>query len=315
VTMTDGVAGDQIKLDGELHRDIYDVRESGVAEIAFADGTSITQAQLAQEATTGSPTNTSLYGTDQAEVFDSRGYAPYEQGNGGQDTFVYNPGYGQLEINENAGFGVLADAVLQVGGNLTSSDFSAAFDSSGNVILTDGVAGDQIKLDGELHLDIYNVLASGVAEITFADGTSITQAQLAAEAATATPNGSGTDLYQINANSVSETINLGSADTVQFNGVASQGLWFDQVGNNLQIEALGSQEKVTVTNWANDQSALVAVDASDGLQVDAQLSSLVSAMATFAADNPGFSVATATTMPQDSSLQLSIAAAWHSKAA
>jgi hypothetical protein len=47
------------------------------------------------------------------------------------------------------------------------------------------------------------------------------------------------------------------------------------------------------------------------MQLDSQLSSLVSAMATFSANNPGFNPATATQMPSDSTVQSAIATSWH----
>ena len=115
VTLTDGLSGDQITLDHEVTLAYGNHYEYGVAAIDFADGTSITQAQLAQGALTGSPTNTSLYGTSNADTFDSKGYATYEQGNGGADTFIYNAGYGQVEINENFGGGSTSTAILQLG--------------------------------------------------------------------------------------------------------------------------------------------------------------------------------------------------------
>ena len=188
VTLTDGLSGDQITLDHEVTLAYGNHYEYGVAAIDFADGTSITQAQLAQGALTGSPTNTRLIGTGAADTIDSKGYATYEQGNGGADTFIYNSGYGQVEINEDGGWVTNTSAVLQVGGSLTASDFVASFDSSGDVTLTDGLSGDQITLDHEVTLAYGNHYEYGVAAIDFADGTSITQAQLAQGALTGSPH-------------------------------------------------------------------------------------------------------------------------------
>jgi hypothetical protein len=52
-------------------------------------------------------------------------------------------------------------------------------------------------------------------------------------------------------------------------------------------------------------------DTADGLKVDTQVAQLISAMATYAAANPGFNPATATQMPADATLQGAVAAAWH----
>ena len=52
-----------------------------------------------QQFAAGMPGDTRLYG-EGGNVFDSRGVASYEHGKGGGDTFVYNVGYGALEIDE-----------------------------------------------------------------------------------------------------------------------------------------------------------------------------------------------------------------------
>jgi hypothetical protein len=53
------------------------------------------------------------------------------------------------------------------------------------------------------------------------------------------------------------------------------------------------------------------VVAGDGLKLDSQLQQLVSAMATFTANNPGFDPTTATQMPDDPNLQNTLASSWH----
>jgi hypothetical protein len=97
--------------------------------------------------------------------------------------------------------------------------------------------------------------------------------------------------------------------------VTSSDLWLAQSGSDLQIDQLGTSNQIVVKNWANNEGALKAIDASDGLQLDSQLNALISAMATFTADNPGFNPATTSTFPTAASLQSSLAAAWHQKAA
>ena len=131
--LTDGTAGDWIKLDNQL------AWWGGVQSVDFADGTVWSRSQLIQQETTGSPTNTQLYGTSGAETFDSKGYATYEQGGGGNDTFIYNQGYGFLEINQN---GSSSDAsVLKFGAGITAAQIAVTADSSGNLYLTDGTSG------------------------------------------------------------------------------------------------------------------------------------------------------------------------------
>ncbi len=96
VYLTDGVNGDQIKLDGELIGS-----GNGVQQVTFADGTSWNKQQLIAHGDPGTTGADKLYGTIGADTFDGKG-APagsedYEQGYGGGDTFIYDPGYGQLE--------------------------------------------------------------------------------------------------------------------------------------------------------------------------------------------------------------------------
>ena len=102
---------------------IYIAREfegQGVQELTFAGGGTLTEADLQRLADTGSPTNTSLYGTAGADSFDSAGYATYIQGGGGADTFLYKPGYGDLEINEDAGSYNQISSILQFGAGIRS---------------------------------------------------------------------------------------------------------------------------------------------------------------------------------------------------
>ena len=171
--LTDGTAGDRIKLDNQL------AWWGGVQSVDFADGTVWSRSQLIQQETTGSPTNTQLYGTSGADTFDSKGYATYEQGNGGADTFLYNQGYGFLEINQN---GSSSDAsVLKFGAGITAAQIAVTADSSGNLYLTDGTAGDRIKLDGALSWSWM-----GPQSVQFADGTGLKRQQLISESTSAT---------------------------------------------------------------------------------------------------------------------------------
>ena len=342
VTLTDGLSGDQITLDHEVTLAYGNHYEYGVAAIDFADGTSITQAQLAQGALTGSPTNTRLIGTGAADTIDSKGYATYEQGNGGADTFIYNSGYGQVEINEDGGWVTNTSAVLQVGGSLTASDFVASFDSSGDVTLTDGLSGDQITLDHEVTLAYGNHYEYGVAAIDFADGTSITQAQLAQGALTGSPTNtslygtSNADTFDSKGYATYEQGN-GGADTFIYNAgygqveinasgnnaptgdvdfgsdVTEEDLWFQQSGANLLVDVLGTTDQITLQNWYSSDGAKVQSFQSGDAETlaDSSVDQLVQAMATYTANNPGFAVATATTMPTDATLQSAVAAAWH----
>jgi len=145
-----------------------------IGGVTFADGSTLTQAQLAALAVIGSSYNTSLYGFSGADLFDSRGFAHFAHGIGGADTFVYNVGYGALTISETASNlpNQVLSSTLQLGDGITPENLVETF-QYGSVILTDGVTGDVITLQG-----MATDAASGVQVITFADGTVWNRAQL-----------------------------------------------------------------------------------------------------------------------------------------
>ena len=179
VFLTDGVTGDQVKIDGFLGVGYGNSTEYGVAQITFADGTSLTRQQIIDILTTGTTAADTLYGTVFADTFDGKG-APagsqdFEQGNGGTDTFVYGAGYGTLEIKEDAGFDTDTTATLQLGAGITVANVSLTRDGANNLVLTDGVTGDQVKLDNFFGTGYQNVTEYGVAQITFSDGTKLTR--------------------------------------------------------------------------------------------------------------------------------------------
>jgi Ca2+-binding RTX toxin-like protein len=191
IVLTDGIGGDQITLDSELSSG-----GMGVQVVQFASGTIWTREQLLQMATTGTPGNDMLYGTTGADVFDGKGGNDYEQGLGGGDTFIFNAGYGKLEIAE-VDFGKVPNNVLQLGPGISASSTKVKGASNGNLILTDGVTGDQITLDSEIVGTNF-----GVQTVHFADGTTWSREQLIQLALTSgTPGNdslygtSGADLF------------------------------------------------------------------------------------------------------------------------
>jgi len=132
--------------------------------------------------------------------------------------------------------------------------------------------------------------------------------------------GGGADRYAFHEGYGALTINnggtVGSAahGELDFGGtIDKQELWFTHTGNDLVINHIGNSDQVTVSGWFGGDSSkqLSAVKLGGGLTVDSGLNSLISAMATFANDNPGFNPAAASTMPTDTTLQTAIAAAWH----
>ena len=79
-------------------------------------------------------------------------------------------------------------------------------------------------------------------------------------------------------------------------------------------EIMGSSDQVTIQGWyAGSTAQLQEIKTADGSMLDAQLSQLVQAMASYEAANPGFNPTASgvSQAPSDPSLQNVIAAAWH----
>ena len=175
LVLTDGIAGDQITMDSAM---LFD--SMGVQAIRFSDNTIWTRQQLIQMATTGTAGNDTLYGTGNAEVFDGKGGNDYVVGGGGGDTFIFNAGYGKLEISEYDSASAPHN-VLQLGTGISASSVAVRSTSNSGIVLTDGIAGDQITLDSFM-----SGRSWGVQEVQFADGTTWNRQQLLQMAATGT---------------------------------------------------------------------------------------------------------------------------------
>jgi Ca2+-binding RTX toxin-like protein len=166
-----------------------------VGVFAFSDGTQLTRAQLLDrlEHVNGTTGHDTLRGSSLDDVLDGKGGGDSIIGSGGSDTFVFNPGYGSLEVNED--YDAPASPVLQIGGGITASSLHASvslpprpnnYGSSGDLILTDGISGDRIQLDGMYGYTGASNLFQGVAQVRFDDGSSMTLSQLYALASRTT---------------------------------------------------------------------------------------------------------------------------------
>jgi hypothetical protein len=79
------------------------------------------------------------------------------------------------------------------------------------------------------------------------------------------------------------------------------------------IDRMGSSDSFTIAGWySSPSSQLSTIATADGMKLDAQVDSLVQAMASFSAGNPGFNPTAVSQAPNDPNLQASLAAAWHS---
>ena len=133
--------------------------------------------------------------------------------------------------------------------------------------------------------------------------------------------GGGYDTYRVGATMGQTVINNLASDggtangEVNFDaGITDQQLWFEQVGNDLQVDLLGTSNHVTISGWyaGNARAQVQSFDTADGLKLDTQVAQLVTAMATYSADNPGFDPTQVSQIPNDPTLQSAVAASWHS---
>jgi Ca2+-binding RTX toxin-like protein len=136
---------------------------------------------------------------------------------------------------------------------------------------------------------------------------------------TLTGNG-GYDVYQFGRGNGQGVIQNAAGNTAANGeldigaGVATNQLWLQRAGNDLQIDIMGTASQMTVSGWYTSGAAqLQHIVTADGSLLDGQLNSLVAAMATFETNNPGFNpTASANTQaPNDPTLQAALAAAWH----
>jgi Ca2+-binding RTX toxin-like protein len=342
LVLTDGVAGDQITLDSMVSGYQYGY---GVQQVQFADGTTLSSAQLLRMETTGTTGADTLFGTSGADVFDGKGGTDYERGNGGSDTFVFGAGYGHLEIHESYDSG--DKPVLQLGAGITESSLTVTASANGSdLVLTDGVAGDQITLDSMASSYQYGY---GVQQVQLADGTALSDSQLMAMArnisgTTGADSLSGTsgadvfdgrggsdvetgrggnDTYVLGASYGALTIDNGAANsnnasgTLSLIGVGTSDTWLRQVGNSLEVDVMGSSTKGTIDGWfSNDYSKLSSITTTDGSgnvsTLDSRLNQLIQAMANYSSQNPGFDPTSAAN-PEitDPSLLAAVGSAWH----
>ena len=206
-----GTLGAEIGLTNMLSGTQY-----GVGSFVFADGTTLSAAQIEAGLGTISSAETTLYATLSNETLDTKGYADAIQGNGGADTIIYNPGYGNLKITEQSYPGP-EQSVLQFGTGISESDVAVSQDQDGDIILGIGSPAAQITLVGMLQSDL-----NGVAAVEFADGTTWTASQIVAMTETGSPDhttlvgGPGNNVF--NPNGYAHVIDGdGGSDTILFN--------------------------------------------------------------------------------------------------
>jgi Ca2+-binding RTX toxin-like protein len=203
-----------------------------------------------------------------------------------------------------------------IGGN-GNNDVISGINTSGNLTLIGGNGNnDTLFIRGSSGNDTV-IAGNGNGDIIRAGLTTGNDTLIAGTGNDTINGGFGYDIYQFGSTFGHDVINTpgGSSANGEIDftgGITDQNLWFQQSGNNLQIDLLGTNDQITVNNWFSGAGFQVTSIDADGLKIDSQLAQLVSAMATYGANNSGFNPTTATSMPTDATLQSTIAAAWHS---
>jgi hypothetical protein len=92
-------------------------------------------------------------------------------------------------------------------------------------------------------------------------------------------------------------VEVSGRDTIKFGeGIRSDQLWFERVGNELKVSIIGTKDSVTIHDWygsPNNRLELFTTAEGDNL-ADTRLDQLVSAMAAFSPPTPG-----QTTLPEE----------------
>jgi hypothetical protein len=194
-----------------------------------------------------------------------------------------------------------------IAGNAASNTLHAS--ASGNDTLTAGNGNNDVLDASSSTGNIIMTAGNGSGDILKAGSGNDTMT-----------GGNGNTSYIFGSNFGQDSINnVGTSGTtahgeIDFGSYTSSDLWFEQVGNNLQIDLLGSSDHLTVNNWfgSNAAAQVGGINTSDSLHLDSQVAQLVQAMASYTGNNSGFDPTTATAMPTDTTLQTALAASWHS---
>lgn len=315
---------------------------------ATISGSSLSDTLVGFEAAWVSGSNDTLVGSNGGDQLTATGSDDIVLGGAGNDTLFINSGNNTFYGGDGQNTFTVESAVVNDGLD-QPQNLIADFDPSRDVIDLSHVNGvssladlifDTVSYGGASYLEIglgsgQAIMLAGVAEtqlgsanFTFKDtnasdtivGNSGNNLLVANSGNDTLVGGGGSDTYRVGSSFGQDVIQNNASDgvmaamgEVDFGaGIADQDLWFQQVGNDLQIDKLGTQDSVTVSNWyGNDRAQVQTFALADGMRIDSQIAQLVSAMATYSAANPGFDPSLATSMPTDAALTSAIGSSWH----
>ena len=262
------------------------------------------------------------------------------------NTLLFDSGDGAISVNANYGFGT-----VKFSAGITAADITfQADDATGSLIILDGHAGDRITVAGDFSHQYYGT-QSAITGLSFSDGSSMSVGRFiyyqgqditftwsgdASHTALAgsiwgnnnfilgpgtddiilgpqknallfgTGNGQVTADLSGSSTSARSEIDLGA-------GVSEQNIWLSNQHGDLVAQILGSTDALTIKDWFGTSvgAEVGLLKGADALKLDSQIGTLVSAMATYRSDNPGFSPAGSSAMPLDTTLQNALSAVWH----
>ncbi|MGT2440862.1 beta strand repeat-containing protein [Bradyrhizobium betae] len=316
----------------------------GLTHIQFADGTIWDRSTIAENAWVRGTSGNDSIGVPATGVTVDAGAGDDTitvSGNG-SDRIVFPKGYGHDTLT-NPGSGYNRDDTLVL---KDINPWEVQLSRGGDAMtLSVPSTGDSFRVNFQYWGDGSQI--QGLTHIQFADGSNWSRSNLADATSTFTWTGSATNMtltgndygtnifqfgsgaetayggarsnaYQITTSTGQAQINLSSAsgatNEIDFlSGITDQNLWFEQSGNDLKIELLGTSTGTTISNWFSGSAGALQEITAGGLKIDSQISQLVQAMATYSAGHAGFDPTNPgiQVLPNDSSLQNAVAASWH----
>jgi Ca2+-binding RTX toxin-like protein len=332
--------GQTIRIDNQFYSQ---TEHWGLEKFQFADGSSWDlQTINAHGWFRGTSGNDSITGSSSDDVFVGGLGNDYLNGSDGNDTYIYAAGDGNDTIDDHTPSTTTTDTLKFA--DLNASDLTISR-VGGDLLIGVNSTGQTLKIANQFYSQTEHW---GLEKFQFADGSSWNLQAINDAASTFTWTGSSTNptltgndygynIFQLGGgletaiggarnNVYQASTSTGQADIVLpasaaskneldfVGGIASNNLWFQQSGNDLKIDLLGTNTQVNVSGWFSGGSNELQEITAGGLKIDSQISQLVQAMATYSAGNPGFdpTASSVHTIPNDASLQSSLAAAWHS---
>lgn len=248
-----------------------------------------------------------------------------QQSGSGDDTYVVDSADNLLAEGSDGGIDTVRSSVsYTLGANLENLTLTgtATINGIGNSLANtlEGNSADNV-LDGRAGSDIligaagYDTLIGGAGDDTLLGGED-SDVLDGGTGNDRLEGGQGDDTYLFARGGGADVVieddtNADKTDVLTFGAdISTSQLWFQRVGDSLEVSVIGVDDKVTIQDWyLGDQHHVEQFQTSDGMVLlDSQVQNLVQAMASFAPPAAG-----QISLPVDyqSSLNTVIAANWH----